>query len=61
MDSKTLERWVAVGDVADHLGFSRAWVYSNLPLLPHVRMGREYRFRLTLVDEWFASYLEGDV
>jgi len=61
MDTVTLEPWVDARTVAEHLGFGKHWVYQQLPQIPHVRMGREYRFRLTLVDEWFASHLEGDM
>ena len=55
------EQWVTVQDVADHFGYSKAWVYRHLPLIPHVKMGKSYRFKLSLVDKWFASYMEGDV
>lgn len=56
-----LERWVDARAVAAHLGFGKHWVYANLPVIPHVQLGREYRFKLSLVDEWFASHLEGDL
>lgn len=55
------ERWVSVEDVAEHLGFGKSWVYQQLPLIPHVKIGKAYRFKLSLVDEWFESHLEGEL
>jgi len=60
MSAATLEPRVGVREVAAHLGYQKSWVHQQLPLIPHVKIGKSYRFRLTTVDEWFASFLEGD-
>lgn len=57
---KSIEQWVDAGAVAEHLGYRRSWVYKQLPLIPHVKLGKSYRFKLSVVDEWFTSFMEGD-
>jgi excisionase family DNA binding protein len=48
------EQWVAVDEVANHLGVSRDTVYrwvENKDLPAH-RVGRVWRFKLSQVDQW---------
>lgn len=52
-----IERWVAVDDVAAHLGVTRDSVYRwmSAKRLPAHRLGRSWRFRLSEIDKWVRS------
>lgn len=54
------EPWVDVKAVAAHLGQSPKWVRHYAPLIPHVRVGRAYRFRVSEVDQWIEQWRGGD-
>ncbi|WP_162795421.1 helix-turn-helix domain-containing protein [Nonomuraea lactucae] len=44
-----------VDDLAAYLGSPKSWVYDNAHEIPHVRVGREYRFRQAEVDLWLEA------
>ena len=48
------EPWVAVEDVARHLGVTRDSVYRWIEhkKMPAHKMGRLWKFKLSEVDEW---------
>lgn len=48
------EPFVTVAEVARHLGVPRSWVYERTASgdIPHVRVGRYVRLRLSEVDRW---------
>ncbi|MFL6240555.1 MAG: helix-turn-helix domain-containing protein [Actinomycetes bacterium] len=48
------ERWVGTREVAEHLGKPVSWVYNEAANLgiPRVKMGHQYRYRLSEVDGW---------
>ena len=52
-------------DVAKKLGVSENWVYSHLrtrkPLLPHVRLGGNIRFREADIDKWIEEQVQNAV
>lgn len=50
----TTEPWVAVEDVARHLGVSHDTVYRWIDGkgLPAHRLGRLWKFKLSEVDDW---------
>lgn len=52
--SEGLEPWVGTQVVADHLGKPESWVYANVQRLgiPHRRLGKQFRYRLSEVDAW---------
>jgi excisionase family DNA binding protein len=54
------EPWVSVAEVAEHLGQTKEWVRKRAPLIPHVRIGRQYRFRLSEVDSWIEQWRGGE-
>ncbi|WP_081765896.1 MULTISPECIES: helix-turn-helix domain-containing protein [unclassified Arthrobacter] len=54
------EPWVGVPAVARHLDRSKDWVRKYARHMPHHRVGREYRFRLSEVDKWLESWRGGD-
>jgi excisionase family DNA binding protein len=60
METLEKERWVSAADVAEHLGQPVTWVRKYAPLIPHVRVGRPYRFRLSEVDAWMEQWRGGD-
>ena len=49
-------------DVARKLGVSENWVYSHLrvrkPLVPHVRLGGNIRFREADIDRWIEEQIQ---
>lgn len=60
MSELDIEPWVGVPRVARHLDMTVEWVRARAAVIPHVRAGREYRFRLSEVDQWFQKFREGD-
>lgn len=56
-----MEPWVAVPFIAKHLGMTADWVRQYAPAMPHVRVGRQYRFRISEVDNWFENWRGGDL
>lgn len=60
MKSIEVEPWVSVKDVAAHFGQTEDWVRKYAPLIPHVRVGRQYRFRISEADEWVEQWRGGD-
>ncbi len=53
----TTEPWVAVEDVAKHLGVAKDSVYRWIETkeLPAHRVGRLWKFRLTEIDDWVRA------
>ena len=51
------EKWSNLEDVAAHIGVSkdtiRNWIKKNA--IPHHRIGKQYRFRISEVDAWVES------
>lgn len=60
MNTLDVEPWVGVPRIAKHLGMTVEWVRARAAVMPHVRVGREYRFRLSEVDQWFQRFRQGD-
>ena len=56
------ELWIAVEDVARHLGVTRDSVYRWIEhkKMPAHKMGRLWKFKLSDVDEWVRSGEAGD-
>lgn len=54
-----LEHWVGTRAVAEHLGRTERWVRQYAPAMPHYRIGKEYRFKLSEVDRWIDTYWRG--
>lgn len=52
-----VEPWVGPLEVLDHLGFENVETVYRLCQrgLPHTRVGRNLRFKLTRVDEWLEA------
>lgn len=52
-----VERWVSLEDIAGHLDVSkdtiRVWIKKGT--IPHHRIGRQYKFRVSEVDAWVES------
>ena len=50
----TPEPWVNLEDIAKHLSVShdtiRAWIKKGT--IPHSRAGKQYKFKISEVDEW---------
>ena len=55
--SSELERWFGLEEIAQHLGISkdtiRTWIRKNS--IPHHKVGRQYRFKVSEVDSWVES------
>jgi excisionase family DNA binding protein len=47
--------------VAADLGVSKDWVYAEVRAgrIPHVRLGRNVRFRAAAIDEWICRIESG--
>lgn len=48
-------------EVADLLGMTRDWVYSETRAgrIPHVRLGRYYRYRRESIERWISESESG--
>ena len=53
----TVEKWVDCSTAADYLSKEPDWVRENLVALgiPHHRLGRQYRFKLSQIDIWMIE------
>ncbi|MBQ3442090.1 MAG: helix-turn-helix domain-containing protein [Selenomonadaceae bacterium] len=51
------ERWFSLEEIAQHMGVSRdtvrSWIRKNS--IPHHRIGRQYKFKISEVDAWVES------
>lgn len=51
------ERWVSLEDIATHLDISkdtvRTWIKKGT--IPYHKVGRQYKFRVSEVDDWVES------
>jgi excisionase family DNA binding protein len=56
---------MTIKEVAKKLGVSENWVYSHLrvrePLVPHVRLGGNIRFREEDIDVWIEEQVRNAV
>ncbi|MBQ9063192.1 MAG: helix-turn-helix domain-containing protein [Eubacterium sp.] len=56
------ERLYSVEEIANHIGVSkdtiRAWVKKET--IPFYKVGRQYKFKLSEIDEWVASGKSAD-
>ena len=50
---------MGVKEVAAHLQQTENWVRKYAPAMPHVRIGRQYRFRMSEVDAWMEEMRGG--
>jgi len=50
-----IEPILTVDELAAFLKKPKSWVYDNAHAIPHVRVGREYRFRLSEVLAWLEA------
>lgn len=51
------ERWLSLEEIAAHIGCSkdtiRTWIKKET--IPHHKVGRQYKFKLSEVDRWIES------
>lgn len=52
MVGSTIEELLTLDELATILKRPKSWVYDNAHAIPHMRVGREYRFRLSEVMAW---------
>ena len=55
--SMETEKWSSLEEIANHLGISkdtiRIWIKKGV--VPHHRIGKQYKFRVSEVDSWVES------
>lgn len=51
------DRWLSVEEIAKHLGVSKETIYRwvEKKKIPASKVGRQWKFKMTLVDEWVLS------
>ena len=51
------DRWLSVGEIAEHLGVSRDTVYTwvNEKGMPAHKVGKLWKFQVKEVDKWVRS------
>lgn len=54
-------RLLDVNDVAAALGVSSDWIYAEVRAdrIPHIRLGRNVRFRAAIIEDWILSLESG--
>jgi excisionase family DNA binding protein len=54
---QTQERWLSVGQIADHLGVNRDTIYKWIERkqMPAHKVGRLWKFKVSQVDEWVQA------
>lgn len=52
---RTIEPMMTTTELAEYLNSELSWVYDNAHEIPHLRVGREYRFRRAEVDAWLET------
>lgn len=56
--SKIEKQWISIEELSEYLGISavtiRFWIRSGKDI-PAVRIGRQWRFRISNIDEWIKS------
>lgn len=56
--SKIEKQWISIEELSEYLGISavtiRFWIRSGKDI-PAVRIGRQWRFRTSDIDEWIKS------
>lgn len=57
MKERTMDRWLSVAEIADHLGVKRTSVYKWITRkrMPAQKVGRLWKFKIDEVDEWVRS------
>jgi len=55
-----IESWIDVHALALHFGQTEKWVRKYAPLIPHVRVGRQYRFRISEANAWLEQWRGGE-
>ena len=57
-----VERWMSLEEISNHIGVSkdtiRSWIKKDT--IPYHKIGRQYKFRLSEVDEWVESGASAD-
>ena len=52
------KQWISIEELSEYLGISavtiRFWIRSGKDI-PAVRIGRQWRFRISDIDEWIKS------
>lgn len=54
------EPWIDVKQLAEHWSQTPEWIRRYAPLIPHVRLGRQYRFRISEADQWLEQWRGGE-
>jgi excisionase family DNA binding protein len=53
----SVESWVNLEEIAAHIGVSkdtiRVWIKKGT--IPHSRAGKQYKFKISEIDEWLKS------
>ena len=56
--SKIEKQWISIEELSEYLGICavtiRFWIRSGKDI-PAVRIGRQWRFRISDIDEWIKS------
>lgn len=58
MDSFLKEKWLNIAELAEYLGVNkdtiRNWIKNDTRIPAH-KIGRQWKFKLTDIDEWVKS------
>jgi excisionase family DNA binding protein len=52
------ERWITIEEAAEHLSVSKSYLYQTNLAIPRARIGHQYRYRISDLDNWLLSKME---
>ncbi len=52
------ERWITTQEAAEYLSVSRNFLYISGPKIPRVKLGSDYRYRMSDLDAWLLGKLD---
>ena len=54
---REIEKWVNLEEIAAHLGLSKDTIrnYIKKDQIPHYRIGKQYKFKISEIDAWIES------
>lgn len=57
---KPVPGWLTLSEAALYLSKPNSWIYDNVQKMgiPCSRLGKQYRFKVDLLDEWMLSRMD---
>ena len=64
MDERITDKWINIDEAADYLGIKpvtlRSWIRHGREGLPAQKIGKQWKFKISELDEWVKSGKSAD-